>query len=332
MLPALLGALVSAGGIAAQMGAQKDANNINWRNLFLQERTARDNSKLAKATRSDAYGNKVEYQDGVGFITKLTPLQQAIVGAQQTEQLAQFRDDAPRARQASLRMDNRSKKADEMWNKRFDEYRFTEPETEKSYEAEAIRDAMAIRNEDDGGAGNAATIALRMGNTADLPNVLAAARGSKRGLAEVLAEAKRTGRQQFFAEQGARDATRFGELNQLRGTADATSQGAMNWENENAALSGRADSALSGLIATNQQGAASQGDAMAQLAASLGKSPDFGGLAASLGNIKMPEKGRTELEEAAYNQQLIAQLTGNLITSRKNKSLLNPYRGDMGEW
>ena len=99
----LLGALVSGAGIAVQMGAQHDANNINWMNLFETKRSNRKAESLARATRRDAYGNEMEYIEGIGWVPNLTDITKKILSAEQGERYRNLSEDAPRNRACSRR-------------------------------------------------------------------------------------------------------------------------------------------------------------------------------------------------------------------------------------
>jgi hypothetical protein len=235
----------------------RDARNLGYANLFEQRRQAREREKLAKSTRTDAYGNTIRYIPGRGFVTETTPLTQAILNAQQKEQLAGFREDAPRARQAAERIDKRSRQAGELFDERFNEFRHKRRRTREEYEAEAIRDALDARrgrSRNDEALNALTRAALRQNNSAIIPNLVRNARNTATDsptLAEAIANAKRQGRQQYLTETNAENSVDFNELGQLRSIADAFVGPNLNYNNENAALSGRQDNALNTLIQAN---------------------------------------------------------------------------------
>ena len=114
----LLGLAGSVAGAGMQMGAQQDANNINWANLFETKRANAAAEELQRASRQDALGNLIHYTPGIGWQIDTTPLTKSILSAQQKEQLASLSQDAPRNRAAAERMDARSKTADAAYKDR----------------------------------------------------------------------------------------------------------------------------------------------------------------------------------------------------------------------
>lgn len=331
----LLGAGASLAGVLMQSGAQQDQTNLGYLNLYEQKRQARVREALAKATRSDAYGNKVVYKPGVGFITETTPLTAAILGAQQKEQLAQFRDDAPRARAAAERVDKRSIQAGDVYNDLFNRYKYGRRKSQQEYVAEAIRNAVAgqrdRRGKDVNGIEAISNVALRTGNSGALPKLIAAARRGRDDLtlSEVIANAKKEGKQQYLAERNADLQSTFGELNQLRSIADQTVQPNLNWNNENAALSGRQDNALTQLIQTNLQNSNAVGDAYNQVAQFAGQSPNFGPLSGALSKINLPQ-GKSAQEQKLANLILQQKMGSAQIGIHRNNAELAKYRGNIG--
>lgn len=332
---AALGAITGLAQIIMQANAQADERNLNYLNLFEQKRQAREREALAKATRSDAYGNKVRYTPGQGFVTEVTPIMQAILNSQQKEQLAQFREDAPRVRDAATRMDKRAREAGEVFDERFNEYRYGRRKTEEEYIAEAIRNAIDSRRggKDQGAREELSRAAMRLGNSGAATNLYKAARDTQPevSLAEAIAEAKRQGKQQFLAERGAENSAIFGELGGLRSIADAVMQGNMNWDNENDALSGRSDNALSGLIQTNAANSNAVGSAYAAAAKAAGQSPDFGSLAASLSKINLKGEPKQSPEEQLLADLLLKQRIGSAqLGIHRNNDALSAYKGNTG--
>jgi len=338
---ALLGAGASLAGAIMQSNAQQQQTNVSYLNLYEQKRQAREREKLAKATRSDAYGNKVEYIPGQGFVTKTTPTTKAILDAQQKEQLSQFRDDAPRVRQAAERMDRRSRQAGELYEEQFNKYRYGRKRSRAEFEAEAIRDAIAARQGrdkgNDEGLNAISRLALRTGNQQALPGLLKAARGAtnqSQTLSEAIANAKKQGRQQYHAETQAEQSTQLGELGSLRSIADAVMQGNMNWNNENAALSGRQDNALSNLIQTNLANSNAVGNAYNTLGQAVGKSPNMGPLASSLSKISFGKGDRASSpQEQQLAELLLQQKLGSAqLGIHRNNAALAAFKGNTGKF
>ena len=295
-----IGAIAGAGvGIAqllASMSAQQDQRNLGYLNLFETRRRNREAERLARSSREDIFGNVMRYVPGRGFVMDMTPLQEAILNMQQKEQLAQFREDAPRARAAAERVDARAQEAGELFDERFNDYRYRRRKTEQEYISEAIREAMDARrgNTRNRGATNAiANMAIRTGNQGNLPQLLRDARqlANESTVAEDIAGAKREGRQRFLTEENARNETAFAEMGNLRAIADAIVGPDLNFSNENAALTGRADNALSTLLQANQQGTRNINDAYSTLMSAAGRTPDFSGLSSAARSLASLSRG-----------------------------------------
>jgi hypothetical protein len=79
MFGALLGAIPGVIGAIMQGQAQQEQNYTNEENLQFQRENARKQYALATAGRTDAYGNKMTYNEALNqWDTQLTPQQKAI--------------------------------------------------------------------------------------------------------------------------------------------------------------------------------------------------------------------------------------------------------------
>ncbi len=141
----LIGGGVSLVSAIMNANAQKQANNINWSALQETKRQNRRNERLATADRADPYGNIIKYLEGVGFKYDLTPITQAILAAEQRERKANLEEDAPRNRAAAVRMDDRSKLADDEFEKRFNEFKYGSEPNRDAYVADATDDLLRSR-------------------------------------------------------------------------------------------------------------------------------------------------------------------------------------------
>jgi len=315
MLPligALLSAGVSAAGIGMQASAQQDANAINWRNVLETIRANREREQMAQADRADAYGNKITYDDYSGFGFDLTPITEAILGAQQREQLASLREDAPRNRAAAERMDERSQLGDEQFRKVFNEYKYRP----KANEQELVGDAqqLLLNSRSRGLAEAANTFArqlLRTGNTSNVSKVYKQAGDDyAASLSDAMLQAKRIGREDYQNRE-ASDLQRYtGELGFLKSVADTTTTSPVANPTYNQELSGRADQALSELLGVTGQNVGSMQSAYNNAAQSFGQSPDVSGLASALAKINFggsiektsPSDGSGNMYDAAGNK------------------------------
>lgn len=336
---AILSAAVAAAGLGLQANAQANENAINWRNVFRQERDSNERSRMAKASRTDAYGNEVRYVPGEGWKTITTPTTKAILDSQQREQLAQFRDDAPRNRQLANRIAERANKASDAFDEVFDDYKYRRKKSEQEYIAEAIRDAIAARRgggASRGAVGDLSRMALRTGNTGALPELLKIAKANNTGgtLAEAIAAAKKAGKQQYLVENNADMQSFFGELGQLRAIADQIPSTQMNWNNENAALTGQQNDANKTLIQTNLQNSGAMDSALSRAAASAGKFPDVGPLAAALGKINFKGQPKKSADEQLLEELLIQQQIGGARIGIANNDaiLADMFKGNTGNF
>jgi hypothetical protein len=338
MMP-LLGAGVSLIGSIMGANAQNNAAtasyNASLANLYEQRRQAMEREKLAKSARTDAYGNTVRYIPGRGFVTETTPIVQAILNAQQKEQLAGFREDAPRARRAAERIDARAIKAGDKFDEVFNAYENRREKSKEEYIAEAVRDASRVRNENRGSKdalGNLSRAALRTNNKAMLPFLLNASKGNKSSLVEVLANAKKAGTQQYYAEKGAENASTFGELGNLRSIADAFVSPSLDRSNQSGQLSQRQDNALNSLINANLASSNllnSASGRVAQAAGRTGNFPDLSGFANALS--KMQTNAPMSEKEKLLADLLLDQKIGTAqLGIAKNDQYLSAFRPNIG--
>jgi hypothetical protein len=95
----IAGALVGLIGAGLQYSAQQEQAQIQLMNLRFQQQMARQQQRMASATRTDAYGNTQRYNQATNtWETDLTPTQRSIVGAGEQQQLKQLTEDATRNR------------------------------------------------------------------------------------------------------------------------------------------------------------------------------------------------------------------------------------------
>lgn len=287
MIGALLGAGVAGLQAILQAQAQADQNAINWRAVMETQRANREKEKLMKATRGDAYGNKLEYRDGQGFMYDLTPITKAILGGEQNEQYLGLKKDAPRNRQAAERMDERSRLADAEFTKKFNEYRYAPRKNENDEVTEATDTLLRSRQKGkDEAAALFAQQLLRTGGSSSLASIFKKV-GDNFGdtLSTALSEGKRLGRNNYEQAETGRIQRQNAELGQLAGLANQTTTSPVDPGTYNRDLSGRADSAVSQLaqILSHNQGAIT--NALQTYGQGVGQSVDLGGLAAALSKL-----------------------------------------------
>ena len=293
LLGPLLGAGVSAFGIAKQSQAQDMANALQWRAIQEQQRANRKQEQLQRATRTDAYGNSVEYVPGQGFVTRTTPITGSILNAEQKEALENLTVDAPRQREARRRQDRRSTQADGLFQDQFANFRYERAPNRKESEARALRDALMARNERmRGGSGDTgqqlANAAVRMGSSS-------AAQALARGLqsrnsdlptvSQTISDARRLGRNDYQEDLQSRAGV-LAELDQIRAMADASPSVGINNTNLNESLTGRQEGAINQLSDVIGRGGQALAGQFNNASATAGRGfPDVSGLASALGRI-----------------------------------------------
>lgn len=295
---------VSALGLFNQRRNLRDQRDIQTRSFNETRRANRERERLAKATRTDAFGNRIVYNAGTGFEVELDPLTEAILNAQQKEQLASLREDAPRNRQAAERKDRRSRFADEAFEEDFARSRSRRQRSEKEFEAEAIRDALLTRAFEDRDADNdLARLALRVPNSGSARSLI---RESRRGrndhenIAEAIVNAKRRGRGEFFAVSNAEDNQERANLSFLNSIANDTAQSPVQFSNVGDRLSGQNDAALQQLIAVLGQNSQLGSQAFRELVGTLGNRVDFREFQQKLNDIEKQKEFAASTALSAY--------------------------------
>lgn len=116
MDPVTLG--IAGAGLLGQQLASHNAQDTAEENLAFQRQNAANQLRLAKAGRTDQFGNKVTFDDALNqWITQLTPQQKALVAAGEREQLQGLNEDAPRNRLIRARAAARGAQASEDYNR-----------------------------------------------------------------------------------------------------------------------------------------------------------------------------------------------------------------------
>lgn len=302
----ILGPLLGAGvGLASALlgsGAQRDANNINWMNLFETKRRNRETEKLAKSSRRDAYGNLLKYTPGVGWEIDLTPMTEAILGSQQKEELASLREDAPRNRAAAVRMDQRSQMADDEFEKVFNEYRYRPRRNEATEVNDATQTLLNARRKGlDEASALLARQLMRTGGSSELASIYKQANDQyAASLEDAMLRGKQLGRQAFNTQQQADLQNYGGELGFLRGIADQTTTSPVANPQIGDQLTQRGDAALNALVAAVAGGHGPSQQAYSQLASGIARSaPDLSSVANILSRLDFGFGGDEQDEPAS---------------------------------
>lgn len=285
-LGAILGLIPAIAGVAMQGNAMANQNQINWAALNETKRSNRKTEELQRSTRRDAYGNAIKYTPGVGFEVDVTPITQAILGAEQREQFSSLSEDAPRNRAARVRQDERSKMADEEFERLFNEYRYRPKTSRAAARSQATQDLMQGRRKGlDEAANMLARQLMRTGGSSQLASVFKQADDAYAGsLGDVISQGRRVG-DEDYARDLAFDDKMLAEANAMASLANNAPQAGIAGNSYNSDLSGRADNALAGLTQAIMSGRDAASESYARLAQGMGQSPDMSGLANALGKI-----------------------------------------------
>lgn len=283
----MFGAIASLAGVLAQAKAQRDANNTNLMNLHEQKRVNRKSEELATSSRTDAYGNKLEYIPGLGWRTQQTPTTKGILDAQQAEQLASLTKDAPRQRADADRKNKRAIAADEEFEKKFSEYKYRPQGSEAADISDAQQLLLSSRRKGiDEASGVLAKQLIRTGSSGQIPALLKQSGDMFADtLSDALLQGKQIGKQQHRADEDGATSALMKELGFLSSVAGDTTTAPLQYSGIGDAIGGQQDDALQALINTIGQGGNRYSAASGQLAQSLGQSPNFSGLASSLSNL-----------------------------------------------
>lgn len=239
-------------GLASALFPDNTQNQLLGMQISEQKNARRNAERMAKSTRKDANGNVTRYSESEGWITEAAPLIKAILDAQNKEQLKGFTEDAPRARDASVRKDNRSKAAGAEYDEKFAQRTRRNERSEGDYQAEAI--LSAARKQRKGAPNGLYTNALRSGNPAMVKAAAAAGNGAEGDLTDAINAARKTGTGEFLSERSQRDQVDFGELGQLGAVANGTDPANLTASGANEQLAGEQGNAIQQLMAAIQQG------------------------------------------------------------------------------
>jgi len=320
------------GGLAQAfmgMSSANTQNNLMGQQIMEARRSNRAGEKMAKASRTDAQGNKLVYIEGQGWVTEVSAIMRAILDGQNREQLATLREDAPRAREASIRKDNRSREASDEYDRLTSKRRNGPEKTEALYRAEEV----VRSSESNRGTVPASVLAaaMRSGDPAAMQGAVNAARKTESSAGSRIADAQNTGSQRYFTEKSARDQIFFNELGQVRGVADNVDGAQPYMADVSGQLYGRQDQALQTLMGAMQNGSAGVQNALGN-AASGWKTPDISGIFNGLESFQTQRANeRAANSQQAQQQAMLAQavyesqMMENQLKQRQMRQKLNAF-------
>jgi hypothetical protein len=289
-------------------GAQQSQQYYTQQQLNLAREQAQLQEELAKAARTDAYGNTVRYAPGQGFVTELNPIEKAILEAGQSERLMRATTDMQRNRGA---LNEQYDRRDQFAGAAADdlrEYRYGDRQSEESLQS--LYGAIAKRALDRGTTDftNAAgRQALRAGNSAALDRIVR--EGSRlRGenTLDAALRGKTQGTQAFAAQEGLR-----GNLlaNALRGhAAGSTTQDPVQQAANLGSLGNNQSNQIAQTLSAINSGASGISSALSNMSRVSGDTSMSDGIAKALSLV------------AQYKFDQPQTSGGNYITDHLNSS------------
>jgi hypothetical protein len=276
------------------MSAKGQANAIAGQGLDFQKKNAADMLRLAKAGRTDAYGNKTSFDDALNeWITQLTPEQQNLVLAGEREQRLGLTEDASRNRVAALRNYNRSQRAGDVLDREVTEYDANQPRSEGDIQNQLTR----LITQAHGTGERDASRVLDRQRSRQRGNVPVITYNSNTGdnagqdLAETMLKARTGAITEAGQRQNQRSSRLGGAVQSLGPMVAGGSSGPARLPSTAGDIAGREGQMMQNLIQAQQAGAAGVGGAYANLTKAT-TGPDLKGLAALYGSLSKTDKNK----------------------------------------
>lgn len=279
---------LALGGVQALLGLQNmmNSSSIAAQNLAFQRQQADKQERLSEATRYDSYGNKQYYDPASNtWKTQLSPMQQAIQDAGQSEQYRSLTEDAQRNRQARKRQADAAESAVSPFNKAVQEYINNPVQSEGSIRND-ISTLGALANQDQAKTNQADVIreALRMGQGGNVPSIIKSVNDATgRSVANNLLSARQQALQEFNTRQTQRNNNYLPAIQQWQSLINNGGGGAaLNTQSQTQALDNMQNNQASAMLQALQNANSNINSASSSYATAAGKQPDFSGLIKAL--------------------------------------------------
>lgn len=221
MVLPLIGAALAGAGLISNFITGNRSNDIAEQNQAFQQQQAAEAQRMGRATRTDQYGNKTYYDPTTNeWKVLLTPMQQALLNAEQTEQSRSINEDAPRARRLRERQAQMSEAAAEPYNEALQGYMYDKPESRGAIE-DRLQTQIINANREKGKEGQAEIIrsTLRQGGK---PNINALIKKIDEkiagGTSDAILQAGDTARTQDIQNTQAHDSRYLPEISAFENT------------------------------------------------------------------------------------------------------------------
>lgn len=264
-LEAVAAGLNFAGGQSANKTAQQ--------NLAFQRQNAADQLRLAKAGRTDAYGNRTSFDDVLNqWITELTPEQQRIIKGGEHEQLLGLTTDAAQNRDIRERQGRAAVQAGEDYNKTRAGFMFDQPRGEGATTDDLTGLILASRGIKGGVNQNAAT-PQNIRQSGNVPIINSGGNGASSGVGAPVAQALLEARRQAQGEHASREQAHQSEylpvLQSLQQTMSAGGGAPIHFSDTPGNMMGQQEQ-MSKLIAEAMKNSGTANNNAATLAAKAG--------------------------------------------------------------
>lgn len=199
-------------------GAAGASNDLAYAQLAESRRRAAEEERIATAGRTDAYGNRQRYNPATNtWETDLTPTQEEIVRAGETEQRRNLLEDAPRNRAIREALARYGKDAQGDYDKAYSDYKYGGPRSEDAIRGD-LEDLYASQAVDRGRQGAAPLTAqlLRSRRGALLPNALRVTDNNLgANLTDIILNARKGAQSEYAQRAGQHEQLQGGRLNNI---------------------------------------------------------------------------------------------------------------------
>lgn len=283
-----LGAIAGLVGAGLSYSAQQTANVVNMMNLQFQKQQAAKQLQFAQAGRQDQFGNETTFNDALNkWIMTLTPTQNQISKAGEREQLLSLTVDAKRNRAIQEAAHQRGLAAVPDYNRVMADWRYNQPKSEMAITDELTNLLSGIQQEKAGkNKSDLIRQALRQNQGGNIATIIKGVNDDAGStMAETMLKARGGAQQEFQARTQAHNENDLPVLSQLQQIMDAGGGGGGGGVgyNPGQALGQMQLQGSNAMQAAVKGGATNVGAAFKALAASEAKSPNFAGIAKSLG-------------------------------------------------
>lgn len=289
---------LALGGVQALMSLQNmmNSSSLASQNLAFQRQQADKQERLSQATRVDAYGNKQYYDPASNtWKTQLSPMQQAIQDAGQTEQYRSLTEDAQRNRQARKRQSDAASDAVSPFNQAVTEYLNNPVQSEGSIRND-LSTLGALAGQDQAKTNQGALImqALRLGRGGDIPSIIKGVDdASGKGISTNLLNARQQALQEHSARETQRNNAYLPAIQQWQSLINNGGGGAaLNTQSQSQALDNMQSQQASGMLQALQSANSNINSAASTATTASGKTPDFSGLIKALSANTKAQTGK----------------------------------------